>query len=122
MRHALRTLDGHKVNPANDQLIISVLDGPGHGGASHEYRVSLPNSTPTMISFQNGPIAEAGVNGITHEVLLAILIDRLQGFQSGQYACRENATALTHLQDAQHWLQHRTRERMVRGVEGTHEK
>ena len=53
------------------------------------------------------------------ETLLAVLIDRLQAFQTGPYACRENALALTHLQDAQHWLQHRTRARMARGVEGT---
>lgn len=30
--------------------------------------------------------------------------------------------ALTHLEDAMHWLQHRTRERVARGVEGTNQK
>ena len=76
----------------------------------------------TVILFQNGPIADSGVNGITQEVLLAICIDRLESFQSGPYACRENALALTKLQEAQHWLHHRTKARMDRGVEGTHEK
>lgn len=33
-----------------------------------------------------------------------------------------NAAALTHLQSAQGSLLDRTRERMARGVEGTHEK
>jgi hypothetical protein len=33
--------------------------------------------------FQNGPIAEVGVNGVTHEVLLAIVADRLRSFQKG---------------------------------------
>ena len=56
---------------------------------------------------------------VTHEVLLAILIDRLQSFQAGPYACRENALALTKLEEAQHWLQARTKARMARGVEGT---
>jgi hypothetical protein len=75
--------------------------------------------TCTRLSFQNGPIAEVGTNGVTHEALLAILVDRLQGFQNGPYKCRENAIALTHLEDAQMWLQKRTRDRMARGVEGT---
>jgi hypothetical protein len=123
----MRELTGHKVNPVNDVLKVLVLDEPGHGGACHRYSITNDGPTEladvsTAIHFQDGPINEAGINGITHEALLAILIDRLQGFQSGPYAGRENAIALTHLQDAQHWLQHRTRERMARGVEGTHAK
>lgn len=125
----MRELRGHKVNPANDKLKVEALDEPGHGGASHKYQISgfdsygLDGLPPQFVQlqFQNGPINEGqGVNGITHEALLAILIDRLQGFQGGQYACRENALALTKLQEAQMWLQSRTRARMDRGVEGTH--
>ncbi len=121
-----RTIESHKVNGCNESLLIEVLDEPGAGGASHHYRVSVtgnPNFTSeTDVYFQNGPIAEAGVNGLTQEALIAICVDRLQSFQKGPYACRENALALTHLEDAQHWLQHRTRARLSRGVEGTHEK
>ena len=72
------------------------------------------------ITFQEGPIAEYGVNGISNEALLAIIEDRLAGFQAGPFACRENALALTKIQEAMHWLHHRTRERVTRGVEGTH--
>lgn len=53
---------------------------------------------------------------------LEILCGRLRSFQAGDFACRENALALTKLGEAQHWLQSRTRKRMDRGVEGTHEK
>lgn len=123
----MRELTGHKVNPANDRLTVTVLDEPGSGGACHEYSIggyTQPHENgvvgDTLIRFQNGPIAEVGVNGVTHEALLAILVDRLEKFQAGPYACRENALALTKLQDAQMWLQHRTRARMARGVEGTH--
>ena len=84
--------------------------------------VGTPSSSGPLISFQNGPISEAGVNGVSNEALLAIVIDRLEGFQRGQYSCRENALALTKLQEAMHWLHHRTRERMARGVEGTMQK
>jgi hypothetical protein len=94
-----RKLTGHIVNPANDQLVIRVTDEPGSGGANHRYEItgfdtaSNPSSTDSagfkssfarkVILFQNGPITEAGVNGLTHEALIAILIDRLEGFQGG---------------------------------------
>lgn len=119
----MRQLDEHKVNPANDTLTIKVLDEPGAGGANHEYEVSgFDAMTAVTISFQNGPIAADGngVNGLTHEVLLAIVADRLRSFQKGPYSCKANACALTHIEEAQHWLQQRTLERMRRGVEGTH--
>jgi len=115
-----RAINGHKVNPANDLIEISVLDEPGSGGACHEYELSIPSGRKTLISFQNGPINEVGVNGLTHEALIAILLDRMRSFQSGPYSCRENALALTKLEEAQHWLLHRTQARMARGVEGTH--
>lgn len=116
----MRQINGHKVNPANDQIDIQCHDEPGHGGACHEYSVVVPKAGRFDINFQNGPIAEVGVNGLTHEALLAIIVDRLEHFQKGQYACRENALALTKIQEAQMWLQSRTRARMARGVEGTH--
>jgi len=119
----MRTLDGHKVNGANEQLTINVLDEPGHGGACHEYSINgFESSGPLVLKFQDGPIAEVGVNGVTHEVLLAILIDRLEGFQRGNYANPHNEDALKFLQAAQTALHTRTRERIARGVEGTHEQ
>jgi hypothetical protein len=125
----MRTLEEHKVNPANDLLKISVLDEVGPGGANHHYMITTPDWTRAPdgsgakgvwdIVFQKGPINEAGVNGVTQEALVAIVIDRLRAFQAGPYACRENALALTKLEEAQHWMLHRTRVRMARGVEGT---
>ncbi|MGF7151323.1 hypothetical protein FHS96_004986 [Sphingomonas zeicaulis] len=133
----MRTIEDHKVNPANDVLRVEVLDEPGAGGANHYYRVTGFNSStnpsdpfaatlgPTDASgilFQNGPIGEVGVNGLTQEVLLAIVADRLRAFQAGPFACRANEHALVHVEEAMHWLQQRTIERMRRGVEGTHVK
>jgi hypothetical protein len=117
----MRTIESHKVNPANDTLMITVLDQPGSGGACHRYEIADGAGVMKVIEFQNGPIAEVGVNGITHEALLAILIDRLDGFQTGPYANASNAEALLHLVSAQAALHARTKERMARGVEGTHQ-
>lgn len=121
----MRELTEHQVNPANDKLVIQVLDEPGAGGACHVYQVRgydnrEADETAVVIRFQNGPINENGVNGLTQEVLLAIVADRLRSFQAGQYACRENALALTKIEEAQHWLGSRTKGRVARGVEGTH--
>ncbi len=126
----MREVTDHIVtgDSANHQLQIEVADDPGAGGASHEYLVLLPpprhpqENTQTQnafrISFQNGPIKEAGVNGLTQEALLAIVIDRLRCFQSGNFACKENETALALCEAALGTLQSRTRKRIARGVEG----
>lgn len=120
----MRELTSHKVNGLNETLKIEVRDEPGHGGACHVYDIipTIGNAKGLRIEFQNGPIKEAGVNGLSVEALLAIIEDRLIGFQDGQYACRENACALTKIQEAMMWLQKRTLDRLRRGVEGTHEK
>lgn len=124
-----RELTSHQVNGCNENIRIKVLDEPGHGGACHRYVMYVPHdefneelnaSCVCHIDFQNGPIKEAGVNGFTHEALLAILIDRLEGFQSGPYACIENSAALSALKSAQGHLKSRTEKRLARGVEGTH--
>lgn len=117
-----RELVDHKINECNDELDVLALDGPGQGGASHLYSIVHDENLSVEVYFQNGPIGEVGVNGVTNEAILAILIDRMKGFQSGAFSCRENALVLTKLQEAMHWLQHRTRDRLRRGVEGTNER
>ena len=89
-------------------------NGPGQFAteAANYYTINL-------VSFQNGPINEVGINGQTHEAYLAILIHRLECFQAGPYKGKFNEHALTHLEEARMWLLERTRERMARGVEGT---
>lgn len=136
----MRNLTDHIVegDSANYQLTVEVQDDPGQGGANHLYRITGFDTTTNVsdpfterygvpaqhstVLFQNGPIKEVGVNGVTHEALLTILIDRLRSFQAGPFANRANAISLTHLEEALMWLQQRTRERIKRGVEGTHTK
>lgn len=127
----MRKLTDHEINNANAELTVAALDEPGAGGACHLYRIGGFDTSTNPVSnfrydeaeilFQNGPIGEVGVNGVTHEALLAILIDRLTAFQSGKYACEENQIALEYLQGALATLRLRTIKRIIRGVEGTHE-
>jgi hypothetical protein len=127
----MRTITDHKLNGLNDSLEITVLDEPGQGGACHKYEIiwhcsgELPNpgcDGRTLISFQNGPIKEEGVNGISNEALLAIVIDRLRCFQAGPYPSNENMHALPLAMQCLEWLQKRTRDRLARGVEGTNQQ
>lgn len=121
----MRELTAHKVNGLNEALKVEVVDEPGPGGACHAYHVTptTGNAKGLLIEFQKGPLKETvHPNGLSQEVLLAIVVDRLECFQKGPYACRENALALTKIQEAMHWLHHRTNERLQRGVEGTSEK
>lgn len=122
----LRELTSHKTTGLNEALVVEVLDEPGPGGACHNYRIRGMQGPldhhpiPTIdIRFQNGPLQEVGANGVSNEALLAVVEDRLQGFQSGSCACEENALALAAVQEAMKWLKKRTQDRIARGVEGT---
>ena len=118
-----RELTSHQVNVCNEGLTIEVLDEPGPGGANHLYGIRWTGkdsvSRSMVVSFQNGPIGEAGINGVTHEALLAILEDRLVGFQNGPYACEANCTALYYIREAMQSLRIRTTSRVAQGIEGT---
>lgn len=125
----MREIKTHIVegDAANHQVTITARDEPGSGGANHIYGIEWPtkNNPDTevdqlVISFQNGPIKEFGVNGITQEALLAIVADRLKSFQDGPFACESNQKALDYTLLALSFLQDRTRARVARGVEGTY--
>lgn len=94
----MRHIEDHIVedDSTNDQISIEVVDDPGAGGANHAYRLRSilrsrgghPDGWMDLcdINFQNGTIPENGVNGVTQEALLAIVIDRLRSFQAGAFA------------------------------------
>lgn len=67
----------------------------------------------------NGPTGQLITihNGTTNEEVLAVLIDRLQ-YLNSKFPCRENSIVLTHLETALLWLNKRTSDRKLRGVEG----
>jgi len=116
----MRTITIHHGSDLNRNLAISA-DEKAEGGASHVYSidpVASAGCSLATIKFQKGALREVGFNGVSDEALLAIVIDRLRGFQSGPFSCRENALALTKVEEAMHWLNARTADRMARGVDG----
>lgn len=77
------------------------------------------------ITWQNGPLGRGAnrkkPNGAFVETVIAAALQRLQFYQSGKFACRENAIAITHLEDALLRLNDRTAKREAASIEGTHE-
>lgn len=121
----MRELTGHKGGVLNDELCVESVGGRGAGGAHMIYRITSavpgPGSGPPIVKvaicFQEGD-PQTGVDGISDEALLAIVEDRLAGFQAGPFSCDEYARALLCVTAALNHLHSRTAARQRRGVEG----
>lgn len=108
------------VDESHKYTTVYTEEAMGVGGAHQRYAIrDKEGKLLGHFKFQEGAIKESGINGINNENLLAIVIDRLTGFQEGSFQCRENALALTRIQEALLWLEKRTKDREKRGVEGT---
>ena len=105
--------DGVAFNANHEYIVVAA---PAEGE-----EIGLDNPY-AKVNFQKGPIKENGVNGCHNEDLIAIVIDRLQCLNQGDFACRENSMAITKLEEAMMWLNKRTADRKARGVEGTSQK
>lgn len=92
--------------------------------APHYYRIQNKEGTLILgeVYFQEGPCKEVELNGIFHEDLLVIVIDRLQHFQQSEFACKHNKKALKHLYKTLFWLNKRVVDREKRGVLGHNKK
>lgn len=105
---------------------VFAIDERGNGNANHQYvieRNSPEIDILATIQFQDGPRnIEGSVAGVIDTDLLEIVRDRLRGFQSGEFSSRENACALTHIEEALMWLNRRVEDRIERSVLGTNNK
>jgi hypothetical protein len=92
------------------------VDGNPAGGTTTGRGIS--------IEWQNGPLGRGAdriePNGAFVEGVIAAALGRLRFYNEGKFRCRENSLAITHLEEALHWCQHRTTDREQRDVEGTH--
>lgn len=107
---------------------VFTIGEKGNGGAYHEYLINAnPQETDArtmaIIKFQNGARKlDDSIHGILDTDLLEIVRHRMQCFQQGEFATRENALALTHIEEALMWMNRRVEERIERGVLGTNNK
>lgn len=109
---------------------IFIADEKGNGGANHEYHIVLNDGNEKdvandviIIQFQNGARKlPDSIPGVLDTDLLEIARHRLQCFQAGPFASRENAIALTHIEEALMWLNRRVEDRIERNVLGINQK
>lgn len=119
MREIVTHHDGHGLN----ESIKIEADEPGPGGASHLYILSINDSEVGRVQFQKGPRdVEGSTPGAVENAVLAIVRDRMESFNAGEYRCRENALVATKVEEAMHWLKARADERAQRQVLGTYAK
>lgn len=117
-----RELTNHRIDTVTDtdlnsQVRILAIGKGGAGGAPNLYEL-FSGMYRCALQFQTAPIKDSGANGVSNKALLAIVLDRLECFQAGPYACSQNKTAIISIQHALEFLKERTRDRQVRGVEG----
>ncbi len=107
---------------------VFTADEKGNGGANHIYDIkwdALNNGyvSTNRIVFQNGARKlPDSTHGVLDTDLLEIVRHRLQCFQQGEFATRENAIALTHIEEALLWMNKRVEDRIERNVLGTDKK
>jgi len=131
----MRNIQTHRVGEGSDlnNLISVCANERDESGGSHIYRIEFRSDDVDdegdrvegvgyEIRFQKGPLKEVGhVNGVSDEALLAIVKDRLEGFQTGPFSCQENGLAIANIDIALEYLGERTKDRQARGVEGKSE-
>lgn len=115
-----------KAIPVTCPVNVSALDDPDPkaGNASHKYGIQYggPNEV-LVIQFQHGPRGEgSSIPGVFEDAVLAIIQDRLEGFQSGEFKTAENELALSHVKSAREALGERVARRMARGVLGVNKQ
>lgn len=105
---------------------VYTIDEKGNGGAYHKYAITQTHNENVdctayvEIQFQNGARKlPDSIHGVLDTDLLEIVRHRLQCFQAGEFASRENAIALTHIEEALMWFNRRVEDRIERSVLGT---
>lgn len=103
---------------------VNAAGEKGPGGAHHRYDIFTETGECVgVIYFQRGPRKEdSSQHGVIDTDLLEIVRHRLQCFQQGDFATRENAIALTHIEEALLWMNKRVEDRVERNVLGTNQK
>jgi len=86
----------------------------------YRYEVAHLDDTATTQTIQFFNKLE-GEDGTTNEELLEVLIHRINHLQT-KVPCRENAIAITKLEEGLMWLEKRNQDRISRNITGTTKK
>lgn len=120
----MEELLGHEHPQAPTGVRVYRVDERNEHGVAHDY--SIEYMTPEglralTIHFQDGPFAD-GANGITDLALLSVLIDRFEGYLTGDIPHVTTNLVYDQLLSARFRMLGRITDRVERGVQGTYEK
>jgi hypothetical protein len=113
------------VDELTDALVIECDEPDPHAGnGTHLYRVyGADGELLAQVQYQHGPRGEAfSTPGVSTLAMLSLELHHLQSFQNGPFACRENALAITALEEARNRVLQRIIDRKLRGVLGKNAK
>ncbi len=109
----------------SEQLVKSEFTTDENGNPTGGYTEMLhPDENDSrvflQVNYQDGIVGDGGQSGAFVEDVLEAARQRLMFFQQSKFRCRENAIALTKIEEALQWLDWRTRNRLAEGVENSY--
>lgn len=89
----------------DEAIEVMSMDRPGPGGLCHQYEFFAAEKDGVgmavgSIHFQEGRVEEVGVNGVQHESLMSIIIDRLRTLYVARKATNKEKSALAYMLQA----------------------
>lgn len=106
MRHVKKALIEYKEN-YGDTSFISIENEEDVKGIAPKVSFEI----------QSDPVRDVGVNGVQCEDIIKYSLCLLKSLNKS-FPCRENALSITKLEEALHWQEARTKDRVKRSVEG----
>lgn len=91
------------------------------GVPADDFTQKIGDQEVLHVKFQSGGTATTERNGVFVEDLIILTILKLESYQAA-FPCRENALAITKLEESLQWLTSRKADREARGVYGKDEK
>ena len=107
MRHVLKAWQSMPQNENNNKNFIEL-----------ENTDDVKNVAPVVkFTIQSDPIGEVGINGCQAVDMLEYVKHLFQSLNDA-FPCRENSLTITKIEEAIHWQDARTKDRLRRQVEG----
>ena len=90
----------------------------GHTGNDGEpLYCGVSSNNRVFFQIQDGPIGDNGVNGLQATDMLFFCCELFKSLNKS-FPCRENSLTITKIEEAMHWQDARTKDRVKRNVEG----
>ena len=106
-RHVVKAWEKMPLNENRNKFFIEIENGEDVKGVAPIVKFTI----------QSDPIGEIGVNGCQALDMLEYTKCLFQSLNDA-FPCRENALTITKIEEAIHWQEARTKDRLKRQVEG----